>query len=130
MISGLTTILENLFYSDPAVLYVSIIDADGMELTSMKKTYYAKTKAKDYIGPLVNSIMNYCDRFLKYLQGNSTSPFVFSWIFEQLYVFATYSQYGTIVVYSETDVNDGLVKILLQRAIVRYGTLMHPVFDV
>lgn len=129
LLSGIEELMRVVFYSDPAVVAAKIIDTDGMELLKLLKQRYKSRQ--DKMGPLMNAIMKYCDRFLKFLKRspNDAQPFLLSWYFENIVVFAAYSSYGTIVVYAEPDVNEGYLKVLLSRAILNYGALMRPVFE-
>ncbi len=128
LLTGLENMVNQLISCDPAIAATKIIDTDGMELAAMRKTRMAASK--ENIGPLVNAIMKFIDRFLKYLKPPSSSqPYVFTWEFEGMLIFAAYSEFGTIVLYAEPDVNQGYVKIILKRAIAEYNQLMRFVFE-
>ncbi|HMF32014.1 MAG TPA: hypothetical protein VKK79_11390 [Candidatus Lokiarchaeia archaeon] len=115
-----------IFMADAAILRVAIIDTDGMDLIGITKTHFAGHK--DALPPMINQFMKYFDQFLSFMRNDPSDPFIFSWYFDSLVIFAAGSPYGTIILYCDKDVNDGLVKKLLKNVIVNYEILMEPVF--
>ncbi|MHA1730614.1 MAG: hypothetical protein ACTSU5_01655 [Promethearchaeota archaeon] len=129
LLQGIEDLLDSVFFSDPAVLAARIVDTEGMELAHLvKERFPAKN---DHMGPLVNAIMKYVDRFMKFLKRspNDPQPFVFSWYFENIYVFAAHGDHGTIVIYADPDVSEGYVKVILERAVSEYNKIMQFVFQ-
>ena len=126
LIRNLEENCKAIFMADPAILRVAIIDTDGMDLIGITKSHFSSHK--DALPPMINQMMKYFDQFLPFMRNDVNDPFVFSWYFDELVIFAAGSPYGTIMLYCERDVNDGLVKKLLKNVIVNYSILMEPVF--
>ncbi len=113
--------------ADPAVLKVTIIDTDGMELVSLSKNHYSGKK--DALPPMINQMGKFFDQFLPSLKRNAQEPFIFSWYFDKMILFCSNSPYGSIIIYCENDVNPGLMKKILKNAIQNFRLMMGPVFQ-
>ncbi len=127
LIRNLEDTVKALFMADPAVLKVCVIDTDGMELVSLTKTHYSGKK--DALPPMINQMLKFCDQFLPFMKKHAQDTFVFSWYFSGLVLFCSNSPYGSIILYCENDVNQGLVKKILKNAIGNYRLMMGPVFQ-
>ncbi len=126
LLRSLETIVKALFMADPAVLRVTIIDTDGMELVSLTKTHYGK---KDALPPMINQMGKFFEQFLPSMKKHAHDQFIFSWYFSGITLFSANSPYGSIILYCENDVNPGLVKKILKNAIGNFRLVMGPVFQ-
>lgn len=127
LLRSLENLVKALFMSDPAVLKVTIIDTDGMELVSLAKTFYSGKK--DALPPMINQMQKFFDQFLPFMKKHPNDQFIFSWYFNALILFCAGSPFGSIILYCEKGVNEGLVKKLLRNAIGNFQIVMGPVFQ-
>ncbi len=126
LIRNLENTIKALFMADPAVLRVTIIDTDGMELVSLSKNHYTK---KDALPPMINQMGKFFDQFLPFMKKYAQEMFVFSWYFDNMIIFGSNSPFGSIILYCENDVNAGLVKKILKNAMGNFRLMMGPVFQ-
>ncbi len=126
LLRNLESIVKALFMADPAVLRVTIIDTDGMELVSLSKNHYTK---KDALPPMINQMHKFFEQFLPFMKKNTQDQFIFSWYFNGMVLFCAGSPYGSIILYCDNDVNPGLVKKILKNAIGNFRLVMGPVFQ-
>ncbi len=115
--------------ADPAVLKVCIIDTNGEQLVSLTKNHYGEKNKKDALPPMINQMGKFFDQFLPFMKKNAQDQFIFSWYFTEMTLFCANSPYGSIILYCENDVNQGLVKKILRNAIGNYRLVMGPVFQ-
>ncbi|MBD3351784.1 MAG: hypothetical protein GF364_09895 [Candidatus Lokiarchaeota archaeon] len=129
--NAIADIIEAVLKSDPAVYRIIITDDQGLEISGYSKHWARKPnekKAKNPVYPLLNSICNNLEKFLGFLRTDKSSPFIFSWSFEGVKIFAASSPYGFMGVFCEPDVNPGLIKVILREKMREYNQLVGPVF--
>ncbi len=129
LLRNLENIMKALFMADPAVLKVCIIDTNGEQLVSLTKNHYGEKNKKDALPPMINQMGKFFDQFLPFMKKHAQDQFIFSWYFTEITLFCANSPYGSIILYCENDVNQGLVKKILRNAIGNYRLVMGPVFQ-
>ncbi|MHA1821940.1 MAG: hypothetical protein ACTSU2_16310 [Promethearchaeota archaeon] len=136
LLNSIMEIFKSILYSDPAVYRVIITDKQGLEIAQYTKhwdrrPYELRKKGSTInpIYPLLNAICNNAEKFLNFLRYDKKSPFIFTWNFERTIIFAASSPYGFMGVFCETDVNEGLMRILLREKMKEYIQLVSGVFQ-
>lgn len=115
----------------PAIVRVIITDVQGMVIAKKYKEFNfdpKEEKTPNPIIPLLNSIMENCEKFLKFLKKTPSDVFIFSWLFEKQYIFAASSPYGFIGLLCEPDIDMGWIKRILKEKTMQYNQLMRPIF--
>ncbi len=131
LLSSIEDVIHSILNSDPAVYRIIITDNQGMEIVKYAKSWALKPnedKVKNPIYPLLNSISTNAEKFLNFLREDPKSPFVFSWYFDNVIIFAATSPFGFIGVFCDPDVDQGLVKNILYSKTRKYNQLVSMVF--
>jgi len=124
-------IVTSIVSCDPSIYRLIITDQQGLEIANFVKHWNRKPneeKSKNPIYPLLNTISTNSEKFLSFLRNNKTSPFVFTWEFEKVIIFAATSPFGFVGVFCEPDVNRGMVKKVLKENTKRYNQIIGSVF--
>lgn len=132
LITSIEDIIRRILHADPAIYRLIITDRQGMEIASSVKTWNLKgneEKVKNPIYPLLNTICNNSEKFLGFMRKNANTPFIFTWNFEGVQLYAASSPYGFIGIFCEPDVNPGLVKKILKENAIQYNQLVAGVFE-
>jgi len=131
VLKEIEAIVNRLMNSHPAVIRVVISDFQGMVIAKKYKAFNydpKEEKSPNPIVPLLNSILENSEKFLKFLKLSPTDVFVFSWLFEKQYIFAASSPYGFVGMICEPDIDMGWVKRILKQETKKYNEIMRPIF--
>jgi hypothetical protein len=129
--SSLEGIVSSILNCDPSIYRLIITDQQGLEIANYVKHWAKKPgeeKSKNPIYPLLNTISINSEKFMGFLRITKTSPFIFTWEFEKVIIFAATSPFGFVGVFCETDVNRGMVKKVLKENTKRYNQIIGNVF--
>ena len=131
VLKEIENIVNKLMDSHPAVVRVVIADFQGMIIAKKYKAFNydpKEEKSPNPVVPLLNSILENAEKFLKFMKNAPTDVFVFTWLFQKQYIFAASSPYGFIGVFCEPDVDMGWIKRVLKEQAKIYNQLMRPIF--
>ncbi len=131
IVSDIEKIVNTIFDAHPAVVRVVIADYQGMKIAQKYKKFDydpKEEKSPNPSVPLLNSILENAEKFLPFMKKKKTDPFVFTWLFENQYIFGASSPFGFIGVYCEPDVDIGWIKLVLKEQTKIYNQMMKPVF--
>jgi hypothetical protein len=124
-------IINKIMDAHPAVVRVVLVDVQGMIIAKKYKNFNydpKEEKSPNPSVPLLNSILENAEKFLKSMKKSPNDVFIFTWLFEKQYIFAASSPYGFIGTFCEPDIDQGWMKQVLKEETKKYNELMRPVF--
>lgn len=127
IIGEVRELVEAITTSDPAVYRVVLFDFYGIELYTWAKLF--DKPRKDSIGPMINQILKFSDKFLGFLKHDYRDPFILKWFFEKSVIIAGNTPYGFLGLYCENDVNLGLLSRKVKMFLKKYSAIMAPIYD-
>lgn len=131
LIRDIEQIINSIMQAHPAVARVIIVDFQGMTIAQKYKAYHYDPKEEKNPNPaipLLNSILENAEKFLKFLKNAPNDVFIFSWMFEKQYIFGASSPFGFIGTFCEPDIDIGWMKRVLKEEAKKYNELMRPLF--
>ena len=127
IINDIKNLIQIIIETDPAIYRVVIFDYYGIELYTWSKQF--DRQRKDSIGPMINQILKFSDKFLGFLKNDYRDPFILKWFFENAIIIAGNTPFGFIGIYSEKDINLGILERRIKGFLEKYREIMKPIYD-